>query len=284
MQLKLQLSWLFARYARLFLLAILSASLLACGGNDEQRTEVEDVTESYETAKKAIENSDYQRGIMIFETIQARFPFSDVSRQIQMELLHAYYKSGQCEQALDTADTFIRENPIHDRVDYALYIKGLCYFEKEDRLLERWFRRDTTTRPPGEIDLAYSTFRRIIERFPDSEYSADAQQRIVAIKERKSIYANHIADYYLRRGAYVAAINRAKSALEEFNGTSGNAESLQIMAKAYDALGMNDLRDDVLRVLATNFPNDESHIEVSKPKEGFIKWIDDRLPFKAKPN
>ncbi len=282
MQLKLQLNPLFVRRARLFMLVILGTSLLACGGKDEQRSEVDDIAEAYETAQEAIENEDYRKGIAIFEAIQARFPFSDVERQIQLELMHAYYQSSQLEQAVDAADTFIRENPVHDRVDYALYIKGLSYFEGEAGLFERWFQQDITKRPPGDTDLAYSTFRRLIERYPDSEYSADAQQRILAIKERMSTYENYIADYYLRHGAYVAAVNRAKFALEEYNGASGNAESLHIMAEAYDALGINDLRDDARRVLAANFPSDGSHVEVGQTKGRLMKWIDDRFPFKAK--
>lgn len=284
MQLKLQLNPLFVRRARLFVLIILGTSLLACGGKDEQRSEVDDIAEAYETAQEAIENEDYRKGIAIFEAIQSRFPFSDVERQIQLELMHAYYQSSQLEQAIDGADTFIRENPVHDRVDYALYIKGLSYFEGEAGLFERWFQKDTTKRPPGDTDLAYSTFRRLIERYPDSEYSADAQQRIVAIKERMSNYENYIADYYLRHGAYIAAVNRAKFALEEYNGTSGNAESLHIMAEAYNALGMNDLRDDARRVLAANFPSYGDHVEVGQPKGGLMKWINDRFPFKAKLN
>jgi len=284
MQLKLQLNPLFVRRARLFVLVILGASLLACGGKDEQRSEVDDIAEAYETAQEAIENEDYRTGIAVFEAIQARFPFSDVERQIQLELMHAYYQSSQLEQAVDAADTFIRENPVHDRVDYALYIKGLSYSEGEAGLFERWFRQDTTKRPPGDTDLAYSTFRRLIERYPDSEYSADAQQRIVAIKERMLTYENYIAGYYLRHGAYIAAVNRAKFALEEYNGASGNAESLRIMVEAYDALGMSDLRDDARRVLATNFPSDGDDVEAGKPKGRLMKWIDDRLPFKARLN
>jgi outer membrane protein assembly factor BamD len=107
-----------------------------------------------------------------------------------------------------------------------------------------------------DVDLAYTTLRRLVERYPTSEYSADAEQRIIAIKERLSDYENHVADYYLRRGAYVAAANRAKSALEEYNGATGNEESLKIMVKAYENLGMADLAADARKVLATNFPDD----------------------------
>jgi len=256
MQLKAKFNPIFFRPARLLLIAVLSGCLLACSGKDELRTEVENITDAYEMAQESIERKNYRRGIQVFEAIQARYPFSDLSRQIQLELLHAYYKSGQHEQAAETADTFIRENPIDPRVDYALYIKALSYYEGEAGMLERWFKRDVTKRPPVDVDLAYTTLRRLVERYPTSEYAADAEQRMIAIKERLSAYENHIAGYYLRRGAYVAAANRAKTALEEFNGATGNAESLRIMAEAYDNLGMVDLAADARRVLAANFPDE----------------------------
>ena len=230
--------------------------LAGCAGNDEERTVVGDITNAYEDAKEAVDRQNYRRGIQIFEAIQARYPFSDLSRQIQLELMYAYYKAGLKEQAVEAADTFIRENPIHERVDYALYIKGLAYFEDEAGFLERRFKKDVTRRPPKEVAEAYSAFRRLVDRYPASEYAPDAEQRMVFLKNRLAAYENYVADYYLRRGAYVAAVNRAKSALEEYNGAVGNAESLQIMAAAYEELGMTDLAADARRVLALNFPNE----------------------------
>lgn len=256
MQRKRTINPVFHARAGCVLLALLCAGLVACAGNDELQTEVQNITEAYELAQASIERRNYRKGIQIFEAIQARYPFSDLSRQIQLELLHAYYQSGQREQAIETADTFMRENPIHPRVDYALYIKGLSYYESEAGFLERWFKRDITTRPPIEVDLAYSSLRRLVERFPASEYAADAEQRMLAIKERMADYENHVAEYYLRRGAYVAAANRAKSALEEYNGASGNETSLRIMVQAYEHMGMDDLAADARRVLAANFPDD----------------------------
>jgi len=241
---------------RFALLAVLAAVLVGCGGNDEVQSEVQNITEAFETAQTSIARGNYRRGIQIFEAIQARYPFSDLSRQIQLELVYAYYKSGQKEQAVEAADTFVRENPIHPRVDYALYIKGLAYFEGDPAFLERWFKKDVSQRPPKDVELAYASLRRLVERYPASQYAPDAEQRMVFIKNRLADYENHVADYYLRRGAYIAAINRAKAALEQFNGAEGNAQSLQIMAEAYDRLGLTDLAMDTRRVLATNFPNE----------------------------
>jgi outer membrane protein assembly factor BamD len=230
--------------------------LVGCSGNDELQTEIESLSEAYEEAQQYIDRGNYTRGVQIFEAIQARYPFSDLSRQIQLELMYAYYKSGKREQAIEAADTFMRENPIHDRVDYALYIKGLSYYEQEAGFIERRFKKDISARPPKDVDLAYSTLRRLVERYPASVYAPDAQQRLLFLKNRMSDYENHVADYYLRRGAYVAALNRAKDALENYNGAPGNARSLQIMAAAYEKLGMSDLAADTRRVLNANFPDE----------------------------
>jgi outer membrane protein assembly factor BamD len=244
------------RLYRLLLIAIVSTALAACAGNKGQQTEVQNITDAYAKAQTSIESGNYRKGIEIFEAIQARYPFSDLARQIQLELMYAYYKSGQKEQAAEMSDTFIRENPTHPRVDYALYIQGLAYFESDPGLLERMFGKDTSKRPPKDIDRAYSSLRRLVERFPASQYSPDAEQRLIAIKNRLSDYENHVADYYLRRGAYVAAANRAKGALEQYNGATGNALSLQIMVQAYEELGMTDLAADARRVLEMNFPGE----------------------------
>lgn len=246
------------RTSKLLRLAIvvIVIAVAGCAGNDEQETAVEDITDAYQQAQKAVAANNYRRGIQIFEAIQARYPFSELSRQIQLELMYAYYKSNQNEQAVDAADTFMRENPIHPNVDYALYIKGLAYFEDEAGFLERRFKKDVTQRPPKEVQESYSALRRLVDRYPASQYAPDAEQRMVYLKNRLAVYENHVADYYLRRGAYIAALNRAKSALEEFNGVAGNAESLRIMAEAYDKLGMTDLAADARRTLALNFPNE----------------------------
>ena len=243
------------RRSRLAALAVSILMLGACGGNEVQ-TEIQSLTEAYELAQNYVAGGNYSRGLQIFEAIQARYPFSDLSRQIQLEMMYAYYKAQRKEEAVEMADTFMRENPIHPRVDYALYIKGLAYFEPGAGFLERRFNKDITGRPPKDVDQSYASFRRLVERYPASDYAADAENSMIFIKNRLSAYENHVADYYMRRGAYVAALNRAQRALEDYNGADGNERSLKIMAKAYDQLGMTDLAEDTRRVLAANFPND----------------------------
>lgn len=242
------------RQARRAVLLATFAVLSACAGNEETFDAAQDLQEAYSQAQSSIQSGNYRRGIQILEAIQARYPFSDIARQIQLDLMYAYYKSGAPELAVEAADTFMRENPIHPRVDYALYIKGLAYFDDQPAMLERWFRKNTDKRPPKDVEQAYQAFRRLVERYPASEYAPDAQQRIVFLKNRLAAYENEVADYYLRRGAYVAAVNRAKNALESYNGADSNADSLRIMIAGYEELGMNDLAADARRVLELNFP------------------------------
>jgi outer membrane protein assembly factor BamD len=241
----------------LTLLVFSAAALSGCAGSEEEENEMlRDVTKAYETAQKSMQNQNYRRAIQIYEALQARFPFSDLSKQIQLELMYAYYKSNRQEQAIDAADTFMRENPTHPRVDYALYVKALAYFERDPGLLERWFNKDIDNRPPRDGALSFSLLKRLVERYPASPYAEDARQRMVFLKNRLAAYENTVARYYLDRGAYVAALNRAKGALEEYNGANSSNESLAIMVEAYEGLGMTDLAADARQVLQSNFPNE----------------------------
>ena len=129
-------------------------------------------------------------------------------------------------------------------------------FEQDAGFLERRFNKDVSARPPKDVDLSYAAFRRLVERYPASEYAADAEQRIIFIKNRLSAYENHVADFYLRRGAFVAALKRAQRSLENYNGAQGNERSLEIMIEAYEELGMTDMAADTRRVLANNFPDE----------------------------
>jgi outer membrane protein assembly factor BamD len=237
------------------------ASLLAtlllvagCGGNDEEFDLTTSIREAYVEAQQAMGGGNYRKAIGIFEALQARFPFSEFATQIQLELTYAYYKDGRTEQAIDAADTFMRENPTHNRIDYALYIKGLAYFERGQTFLERLFRKRMDRRPPRDGQLAFSTLARLVERYPASEYAADAEQRLVYLKNRLAAYENAVARFYLERDAYVAALNRAKAALETYHGADSSAESLQLMIAAYEGLGMTELADDAKRVLQMNYP------------------------------
>ena len=231
---------------------VLMLLLGACAGSDEEDTFVRDVAEAYEKAQLSMDNGNYRRAIQIYEALQSHFPFSDLSKQISLELMYAYYKSGQRERAIEAAEQFMRENPTHERVDYAMYIQALSHFEADKGMLEKMFKKSVDGRPPRDGELAFSLFSRLIQRYPASEYSADAKQRLIYLKNRLAAYENSVARYYIKVGAYVAALNRAKTALEQYNGADSNNQSLEIMIICYDGLGMADLADDTRRVLAEN--------------------------------
>ncbi len=151
------LNMLVKRSARHLITSLIAVAFVAgCAGNDEQDTVINDLAEAYEDALSSVQRGNYRRGIQVFEAIRARFPFSDIARQVQLDLMYAYYKAGQKEQAIEAADTFMRENPIHQNVDYALYIKGLTYFEDEGGFLERRFKKDVTERPPKDVQESKS--------------------------------------------------------------------------------------------------------------------------------
>ena len=240
------------RWLAIFVLAV---GLAGCAGNDEQQDFAGSVAEAYKNAGESMERGNYRRAIAIYEQLQARFPFSDFATQIQLELMYAYYKADSPEQAVDIADTFMRENPIHPRVDYALYIKALAYFDDSAGFLERIFRKEITNRPPRDAELAFSLFSRLIERYPASPYAADAQQRMVFLRNRLAAYENSVARHYIKQGAYVAALNRAKTALQDYQGADSSQDSLELMIRAYEGLGMMELAADTRRVLQTNFPD-----------------------------
>jgi outer membrane protein assembly factor BamD len=229
--------------------------IAGCAGNEEVDL-ASSIEEAYVDAQDAVANGNYRKAISIFEALQARFPFSDFATQIQLELAHAYYMDHRVEQAIDAADTFIRENPTHQRIDYAIYIKALAHFERQQGLLERLFRKDIDKRPPRDGELAFSLLSRLVERYPASPYAADAQQRMIYLKNRLAAYENVVARFYLERDAYVAALGRAKTALETYHGANSGAESLRIMIEAYEGLGMTELANDTRRVLQANFSDD----------------------------
>ena len=234
-------------------LAAMAVLSIGCGGTEEEFDLNKSITDAYVEAQEAVEVRNYRKAISIFEALQARFPFSEFATQIQLELAHAYYKDGSTEQAIEAADTFLRENPTHARVDYALYIQGLAHFDRGQTMLERLFRKDINSRPPRDGELAFSILSRMVERYPASPYAEDAQQRMVYLKNRLAAYENEVARFYLERDAYVAALNRAKTAVETYHGAETGADSLQIMIQCYEGLGMTELADDARRVLQKNF-------------------------------
>ena len=210
----------------------------------------------YRRATTSMANGDFNAAIKVFETLNARFPFSDAARQSRLDLMYAYYRQREKESAVDAADTFIRENPTHPRIDYAYYIKGLVYFERTPNVLERRFDVDMSRRPPQDARKSFDAFARILTQYPHSAYAPDARQRMVYLRNRLAEYEINVADYYMRRGAWVAALDRARNVLENYDGAPATRDALEISISAYQRLGLADLAADNQNVLDTNFPRD----------------------------
>lgn len=203
----------------------------------------------YKDAHKRLLAFDYNGSVKVYEALTARFPFTSEARQARIDLIYAYYKKGEPESAIDAADTFIRENPTHPRVDYAWYVKGLVNFEHEPNLLERMFHADLSQRPPTNARKSFDAFRTVVEQYPKSIYAHDARQRMIALRNHLADYDVHVAEYYMRRGAYIGAAQRANHAIEEYDGAPAVQQALQIMTRAYERLGLNErarLSDKVL--------------------------------------
>jgi outer membrane protein assembly factor BamD len=236
----------------LLLLACAAMVLTACAGRDELGQDF-GADGLYERGQEAMQSGNYPGAIVYFRQLEARYPFSNVTRQAQLDLIYLFYRSQQPEAAIDAAEEFERENPTHARVDYTLYMRGLIYFDQAPNIVERLFRVDMMVRPPKDTLRSFSTFQELIRRYPESQYARDAQQRMVFLRNRLATYENHVARYYLRRGAYVAAANRSKYALEYYPGAPELEETLQLLIEAYGRLGMTDLAADAERVLMETF-------------------------------
>ncbi len=244
----LQLAFL-ARPLLLLAVILSAAAVSGCKSRGEE-IDIKGSPESiHQDATRDLVNGNYPAAIQKLELIEARFPFSEPARQGQIDLIYAYYKNREAESAIDQADQFIRENPTHPRVDYAYYVKGLVYFESGANALERLFRADVTMRPPQEARKSFQAFQTLVQQFPKSPYAADARQRMVYLRNRLADYEVHVARYYMKRGAYVGALNRARGLVETYDGAPAVADALDIAANAYRMLGMDDLAEvvDVIR-------------------------------------
>ncbi|MGO9037427.1 MAG: outer membrane protein assembly factor BamD [Steroidobacteraceae bacterium] len=210
----------------------------------------------YAKAQKSMKDSNYGEAIKQLETLQSRFPFSAPARQAQIDLIYAYYKNRDVDPAIDAADTFIRENPTNPRVDYAYYMKGLVYFERQSNFMERWLNVDLSKRPPLNAKKSFDAFDELMKKYPHSIYVADARQRMIFLRNRLADFELHVALYYMKRGAYVGALNRAKFCIENYDGAPAVQGSMKVLVDAYRKLKMTDLAANAERVYTDNYPTE----------------------------
>lgn len=211
----------------------------------------------YAEAKEALDSGTYDKAVKYFEKLEARYPYGRYAQQAQLEIAYAYYKQGETASAIAACDRFIRLHPSHPNVDYAYYLKGLVNFNEDLGLLGYVSNQDLTERDPKAAKESFDAFKDLVTRFPDSKYTPDATARMKYLINALAAHQVHVATYYMKRGAYVAALNRAQTSIKTYPDAPANEQALFIMVKAYDAMGMNDLRDDAERIMRKNFPNSE---------------------------
>lgn len=235
---------------------VLNLGLAGCGLLPEVQDETAgwSAQRLYSEAKDNLNDGDYERAIKLYETLEARFPYGRFAQQAQLEIAYAYYRDQEPISAIAACDRFIKLHPNHPNVDYAYYLKGLANFTEDQGLLSRFSDQDMSERDPRAAREAFAAFKELVTRFPDSKYAEDSQARMKYLVNAISANEVHVAKYYLRREAYVAAAGRAKSVVVNYPETPAVEEALAVMVVAYDKLGIDDLRDDALRVLKLNYP------------------------------
>lgn len=221
----------------------------------EEETETWPASRLYEASKSALNTADYETALKYLEALEARFPFSRYAQQAQLDIIYAYYKYDEPDSATSAADRFIKLYPRHPRVAYAYYMRGLASYNKGMTALDYLLNLDPTQRDPRAAQEAFNYFAQVIAQFPDSEYAEDAAQRLVYLHDNLGRYEVNVAEFYLRRGAYVAAVSRAKYVVEKFRRTAAARDALVVLVKAYRNLNLHDLAEDTLRVLELNAPD-----------------------------
>jgi outer membrane protein assembly factor BamD len=209
----------------------------------------------YTEASFAMSDHDYETAIKYFEGLESRYPFGRYAMQAQLDVAYAYYKDGNHEAAIAAADRFIRLHPRNPHVDYAYYLKGIVNFNRNLSFITRFIPTDTSQRDPGSTIDSFNDFAELVRRFPESQYADDARKRMFYLRNNLASHEVHVARYYMKRGAYLAAANRCVTVIEKYQRTPAVKEALEIMIEAYDKLGLEELSTDAKRVLAANIQN-----------------------------
>jgi outer membrane protein assembly factor BamD len=240
------------RFLPLALLGFL-ALLSACSSTKKDGETSE--ADLYHAAETQLENQQWESAIKNLQSLEENFPFGTYAEQGQLELIYAYYSSDKPDEAIATANRFIRLHPQHRNVDYAYYMMGLSSFTKGKGMFERIMPTDMTKRDPGDARESLANFTQLLNRFPDSPYAADAKKRMLFLRNLLARYEIHVANYYFKRTAYVAAVSRGRYVLENYPQTPAVPDALAVMVQGYHLLGMDDRSNEMLAVLRTNYPD-----------------------------
>jgi len=256
-------------FVRNSLALIIALMLTACGslGEAPDETASWSAQRIYSEAKDALQSGTYDRAVSLFEKLEARYPFGRYAQQAQLEIAYAYYKSGETASAIAACERFIKLHPNHPNVDYAYFLKGVVNFNDDLGYFGDISRQDPTERDSRAAREAFDAFRELVIKFPDSRYSEDARARMAYLLNAMAANDVHVARYYMKRRAYLAAANRAQAVVKTYPQAPAVEDALIIMVLAYDALGLTDLKNDAQRVLAKSFPQTTLSLERTTRKK-----------------
>lgn len=232
--------------------ALAALTLLAGCGRNRLRNATAQLL--YTTAHKQMVQNDMTNAAKNYEQLTSRYPFTTQARQARLDLIYVYYRKGDKDAAVDAADEFLREEPTNSRDDYAQYMKGLIYFERTPIGIERFMGVDMARKPPVDALKSIAAFNIVVTQYPRSQYAHDALRRMIYERNRLAQYDIYVARWYVRRGAYLAAAQRANEILQEYDGAPAEQEALRIMLECYRKLGLTQLADNVQKMYAYNFP------------------------------
>ena len=242
-------------FRRFSLLLFIALALGACSTNPDDETVGWSAQRLYGEAKDAMNNKDWQRAIRYLEKLEARYPYGRFAQQAQLEIAYANWKDGERASGVAAVERFIKMYPNHQNADYAWYLKGLINFNDQYGILATVATPDMSDRDPKSTRESFAAFKEVVTRFPDSRYAPDAAARMRYLVNALASHEVHVARYYMKRGAYLAAANRAQYAIAHYSEAPALEEAVFMLVLAYDRLGMNDLRDAADRVMRTNFPD-----------------------------
>lgn len=233
------------------------------------------VEELYASAREALDSGDAAGALELYDDVEARYPFTPQATQSQLDSIYAHYRLQQSDLALSAANRFIKQHPQHARIDYVHYLKGLVNFSRSVDEFDKLFRVDGTRRDPLHARASFEDFSLLIKRFPDSRYSQDARQRMIWLRNNMARHELHVAEFYVRRGAPVAASRRAQYIVEHFQGTDSVPVALDILQQSYTQLGLAEQAREAQQVLETNYPG----YARGRGSEGLplIGWFEDPI-------
>lgn len=237
---------------RHILAVFLIVTLAACSSTNEVDTRPAD--EIYAAAKAKLDDGSFDAAIKQYEKLQSRYPYGRYAQQAMLEMAYAYYKQGEPDPAISAADRFIKQFPNNPHVDYAYYLKGVANFNGEISFINRLGGQDPSERDPEIRQASFNAFKELVSRFPNSKYAPDARLRMQYLSNSMALYDLHIAQYYLRRSAHIAAVNRAQELIRKYPDSTSVRDALQVQVQAYDAMGMAELRDAAQHLLEKTPP------------------------------